>query len=211
MQKKVFFVSLLAFACATSALAAKDKFDREALGNKWGVPSGSLYINNNQLQGDSMSLGYFKKSGGATQAAAKVVLNGTDLQYGAVAVGDVATGNNIFVKIQQQNGSGMFEYGGFYVGNNSGVLFFSLDAPMASPATLTASLNGSVATMTIKSSSGTQSYQYDYGTGFGTGGGLGTYGAVSLDNYKSTAPAEELAIKPVVVMGTNAKDMSLSR
>ena len=142
-MKKTFTFGMVALTvaggvalCTTSAMAAKDNFDRATLGNKWVVPAGdgALFITNNQLQGNSLSLGYDKKSNADSTTSATVYLNGTDLEYGAVASGDIATGNNAFLKIQEQNGSGMFEYGGFYVGNNSGVSFFQLDSPVPSPA-----------------------------------------------------------------------------
>jgi hypothetical protein len=196
-------------------MAARDNFDRTSLGNKWVVPSGdgSLFITNDQLQGSSLSLGYFKKSASDTKTTATVYLNGTDLEYGAVAIGDVATGSNAFVKIQSQNADGMFEYGGFYVGNNGGVDFFQLTSTVPSPATLSVSLCGTVATMKIKSSAGMQKYSYDYGSSynFGTGGGLGTYGNISLDNYKSGAASCTDAIGATVIKGSNARDLSLSK
>jgi hypothetical protein len=208
MQHKVLIAGLLAVLASSSALAAKDNFDRASLGSKWIVTSPSLYITANQLQGDSLALGYLKKAASATSASASVILNGPDLQYGAVAVGDIASGNNAFVKLQAQDGSGTFSHGAFYVGNNGGGSFFTLDAPAASPATLSVTLSGTVATMTIKSSSGTQSYQYDYGASFGSGGGLGTYGPISLDNFKTKAPAAEAVTAPHVVTGSNARDLS---
>jgi hypothetical protein len=116
---------------------------------------------------------------------ATVYLTSTDLEYGAVASGDIAGGNNAFAKIQAQTSDGNFSNGAFYVGNNGGGDFFTLDSEVPSPAKLSLSFCGTVATMIIKSAAGTQTYNYDYGTSFGTGGGLGTYGSVALDNYKS--------------------------
>jgi hypothetical protein len=204
--------------CASSAMAARDNFDRASLGRKWVVPAGdgALFITNNQLQGDTLSLGYDKRSNADTTTSATVYLNGTDLEYGAVASGDIATGNNAFVKLQEQNGSGMFEYGGFYVGNNGSVDFFQLNSPVPSPATMTVSFCGTVATLKIKSAAGTQKYTYDYGTTFGTGGGLGTYGLISLDNYKSKvggcAADGGMSTKGArVIKGSDARDLSLSK
>lgn len=211
MQRKILLTGLLAVLCASSAMAAKDNFDRVSLGSKWVATSGSLYITANQLQGDTGSLGYFTKSAKNTGVSAQVILNDTSLQYGAVALGDIAGGNNAFVKIQSQDGGGMFDHGGFYVGNNGGGGFFTLDAPMSSPATISVKFSGTMATLTIKSGSGTQSYSYDYGTSFGTGGGVGTYGVVSLDNYKSSGKVTEAGVKPVMITGSNAKDLSLNK
>lgn len=213
-MKKMLLLSV-AVLFVTSAMAAKDNFNRSSLGSKWAVPSGdgSLFITNDQLQGATLSLGYYKKSSSDTKTTATVYLNGTDLEYGAVAIGDIASGNNAFVKIQSQNADGMFEYGGFYIGNNGSVDFFALNSTVPSPATLSVSLCGTVATMKIKSSAGTQKYSYDYGSSytFGTGGGLGTYGNVSLDNYKSGAAKCADAIGATVIKGSNARDLSLSK
>ena len=197
--------------CATSAMAAHDDFDRANLGNKWVIVSPNLFISNNQLKGDSLALGYDKKSVSDSKVSATVYLNGTDLEYGAVASGDIASGNNAFIKLQEQNGSGEFEYGAFYVGNNGGGNFFQLNSPVPSPAVLTLSFCGTVATMKIKSADGTQKYTYDYGTTFPTGGGLGTYGNISLDNYRSKIGGCADAIGATPVKGSNAKDLSLTK
>ncbi|HTK79555.1 MAG TPA: hypothetical protein VL286_03865 [Rhizomicrobium sp.] len=210
-MKTMLMLSVLAGGAVlcTSAMAAHDNFDRADLGNKWVVVSPNLYISNNQLKGDSLALGYDKKSASDTTVKATLFLNGTDLEYGAVASGNIASGNNAFVKLQEQNGSGEFEYGGFYVGNNGGGNFFQLNSPVPSPATLTLSFCGTVATMKIKSAAGTQKYTYDYGTTFGTGGGLGTYGNISLDDYKSKLGGCADAVGATVIKGSNARDLSL--
>lgn len=210
MKRHFLLAGLLAAATCNPALAAGDKFNRVTLGNKWVVTAGNLYIVNNQLRGDTGSLGYYTKASAGVTGQAVVQLNGTDLQYGAVAVGDIASGNNAFLKIQAQDGTGMFDHGGFYIGNNGSVLFFTLDAPMASPATVKVTFSGTVATMSIYSPSGTQSYQYDYGMTFGTGGGLGTYGPVSLDNFKSKAAVED-AFGPAPRRVTFSDAVDLSR
>jgi hypothetical protein len=170
---------------ATSALAGSDAFNRPKLGNTWVVLSGgSLSIANHELVGTSLSLGYMTTSSTDKAASAVVFLGGTDLEYGAVAVGNIAGGNNAFVKIQEQDGTGMFEYGAFYTGNNGGGLFFALASPVPSPAILDVSFCGTTtATMRITSAAGVQTYTYDYGTTFGAGAGLGTYGFIGLDNF----------------------------
>lgn len=195
--------------CATSAMAAKDNFNRSSLGKKWVATSGTLSISNDQLVGSTGALGYDKKSASDSTVSATVYLNGTDLQYGAVASGDIASGNDAFVKIQSDIGDGMFDAGAFYTGNNGGGNFFSLNSEVPSPATLTVSFCGTVAKMTIKSAAGTQKYTYDYGTSFGTGGGLGTYGPISLDNYKSK-PASGCEPDPeaIPVNRSNAIDLT---
>ncbi len=204
---------LVAALFATSAMAAKDNFNRAALGSKWVTVSGSQSISNNQFVGDSLSLGYFKKSKEDTAVSAVVDLTSTDLEYGAVASGDIASGNNAFVKIQAQTGDGKFSNAGFYVGDNGGGDFFALDSEVPSPATLSVTFCGTVATMKIKSSAATQTYKYDYGTSFGTGGGLGTYGSVALDNYvsKPAGCAQETGGVWIKKGSSKIHDLSLSK
>jgi hypothetical protein len=168
----------------TSALAGSDPFNRPHLGASWVVLSGgSLSISNHQMVGASLSLGYKTTSSKDTAASAVVFLNSTDLEYGAVALGNIAGGNNAFVKIQAQNSAGTFDHAGFYNGNNSGSVFFALSSPVPSPAILDVFFCGTIATMRITSAAGVQTYTNDYGTTYGPGGGLGTYGSVGLDNY----------------------------
>ena len=168
---------------ATSAMAGSDAFNRPHLGTGWVVTAGSLSISNHQLVGTSLSLGYLKGSAKDTAASAVVFINGTDLEYGAVAVGNIGGGSNAFVKIQAQTGNGTFDHGAFYTGNNGGGLFFALSSPVPSPAILDVFFCGTTATMRITSAAGVQTYTNNYGTTYGPGGGLGTYGSVGLDNY----------------------------
>ena len=209
-MKKILLLGVAALF-ATSAMAAKDNFNRSSLGDNWQVPYPTLSISNNQLVGTSLALGYDTQSSSDNQAHALVYLNGTDLEYGAVAVGDVANGTNAFVKIQSQNGDGVFEYGAFYTGDNGGGDFFALDSTVPSPAKLIVTICGTTAVMKIKSSAGIQKYKYDYGTSIGTGGGLGTYGNISLDNYGSRNTGCTDAKGATWVVPTKAKDLSLSK
>lgn len=178
---------ILAALAASSALAARDNFDRSKLGRKWVVTVGRLYVAGDRLQGKSAGLGYDTSSANDWGASATVYLNGTDLEYGAVALGDIAGGNNAFVKIQSQNGDGMFEYGAFYTGDNGEGEFFPLKELASSPATISAWFCGTYGFLRIKSAASSHKYYYNYGTNFGSGAGLGAGGAVSLDNYKSGA------------------------
>jgi hypothetical protein len=123
---------------------------------------------------------YLKGSSKDTAASAVVFLGSTDLEYGAVALGNIAGGNNAFVKIQAATGAGTFDHGAFYVGNNGSGVYF---APLPSLAILDVFFCGTTATMRITSAAGVQIYANNYGTTFGPGGGLGTYGSVGLDNY----------------------------
>ena len=212
MKRTLILASLATVLCATSALAAHDDFNRTTLGGHWVIPTGSLFIVADQLQGATGSLGYDKKSRADTTVSATVYLPSTDLEYGAVASGDIAAGNNAFVKIQAQTGDGKFSNGAFYTGNNGGGSFFALSSEVPSPAELSVSFCGTVATMKIKSAAHTQVYTYDYGASFGAGGGLGTYGSVALDNYRSKPGGCALQEKGTVIKkGSSARDLSLSK
>jgi hypothetical protein len=194
-------VAIASSACLStvSALAGEnsDAFNRPSLGSNWVVTSGSLSITDDQLVGLSAeSLGYLTPvSKNQTAASAVVFLGGTDLEYGAVAVGDINAGTNAFVKIQSDNGVGTFDHAAFYTGNNGGSGcsgcddFFELSSPVPSPAILDVWFCGDRAVMQITSSAGVQTYTYNYHTKFVGGAGLGTYGSVSLDNFVEFAKA----------------------
>lgn len=196
-MKKTLICKIVALALAgvslsvTSAFAGgSDAFNRRALGAKWVITAGSLSISNHQLVGSSLSLGYLTTSANDTAASAVVFLGGTDVEYGAVALGNIAGGSNAFVKLQSQNGSGTtFDTAGFYTGNNGPGTFFTLSSPVPSPAIVDVFFCGTTAEMRITSVAGVQTYTNNYGTTYGPGGGLGTYGLVRLDNYVGFASA----------------------
>jgi hypothetical protein len=169
---------------ATSALAGSDAFNRPHLGPKWVPTSGStLSISHHELVGGTASLGAFTGSSQDTAASAVMFLGGTDLEYGAVAVGNIAGGTNAFVKLQAQDGAGTFDHAAFYTGNNGSGTFFALSSPVPSPAIVDVFFCGTTATMRITSAAGVQTYTNNYGAKFGTGAGLGTFGSIGLDNY----------------------------
>jgi hypothetical protein len=184
---KIVTLAVAVSLSATSALAQKgaDAFNRPTLGSGWVVTAGSLSIANHEMVGTSLSLGYIKSSilDKATAASTVVFLGSTDTEYGAVALGNIAGGNNAFVKIQSQNGLGTFDTAAFYTGNNGGGNFFTLSSPVPSPAILDVFFCGTTATMRITSAAGVQVYTNNYGTTFGIGTGLGTFGSVGLDNF----------------------------
>jgi hypothetical protein len=102
--------------------------------NDWVVlTGGSLSISNHELVGTSGSLGYLKGSSKDTAASTVVFLGGTDLEYGAVPLGNIAGGNNAFVKIQAANGAGRFDHGAFYTGNKGSGVYFAPSSPVPQP------------------------------------------------------------------------------
>jgi len=198
---------------ATSALAAgSDAFNRARLGAKWVVTAGSLSISSHAMVGSSLSLGYLTASANDTAGSVLVAIH-TDLEYGAVALGNIAGGSNAFVKIQSQNGLGTFDTAAFYTGNNGGGTFFSLSSAVPSPALLDVFFCGTTATMRITSAAGVQTYTHDYGTTFGSGAGLGTFGSVRLDNFVGFAGTCSSAVVDGIPDSAmpRAKDLSLGQ
>jgi|SRR5579862_420123 len=186
---KIPTLAVAVLLCAMSAFAQNgaDAFNRQGLGTTWVTTAGSLTITNHQMAGSSGSLGYLKAASKAKAASAVLFLTSTDLEYGAVALGNIGAGNNAFVKLQAQDGTQTFTNGAFYTGNNGGGTFFALSSPVPSPAVLDVFFCGTVATMRITSAAGVQTYTNDYGATFGAGAGLGTYGSVGLDNFVGSA------------------------
>jgi hypothetical protein len=207
---KIAFLTLALALCTTSAMAGADAFNRAKLGGSWVPVSGSFALSNHELIGSTLALAYSTSSTGNSAGTVVVSLGSTDLEYGAVALGNIAGGNNAFVKIQAQNGAGTFDHGAFYTGNNGTGTFFALSSPVPSPAVLDVFFCGPVAFMRITSAAGTQVYSNNYGGTFGKGVGLGTYGSVLLDNYigfaSSCSAAQQTAI-PAAMMPA-AKDLS---
>jgi hypothetical protein len=209
-------VTLAVVACvsllATSALAGgSDAFNRKMLGTRWHAVDGSVTITDDHFAGTSEALAYFSASNEDTAATAVVELGGTDLEYGAIALGDIASGNNAFVKIQAQNGDGTFDHAAFYSGDNGGGTFFELNSTVPSPAVLDVFFCGTTAVMKITSAAGVQEYTNDYGTTFPAGAGLGTYGSVGLDNYVGFPSACHDGLQHAVAASSMPQAVDLSK
>ncbi len=169
---------------ASAALAGgSDAFNRGALGPNWVSTSGTLSISNHELVGTTLAIGYYKPSAKDTAASAVAFLGGTDLEYAAIALGNIGGGSDAFVKIQSQNGGGTFDHAAFYTGNNAVGNFFTLSSPVPSPAVMDVFFCKTTATLRITSAAGVQVYTNDYGATYGSGAGLGTYGSIAMDNF----------------------------
>lgn len=186
-----------------------DNFNRPdgSLGSNWIVQSGSFGIVSNTARGSSNGLVTFVGGSGAALEADVAANGATDTDYVALVLGYADTANNLFLKVQTQNGAGTFDTAGCYVGNNGsgggfGLAFFTLSAPFAT-AHMRVDLSGTTATMTftnIDGGAGTQSYTCTGApaTG-GTGIGMGGYaGVASLDNFAGAGAAPAAAAIPAV-------------
>ena len=171
---------------------------------------------NGELHGDNLADADFMDSDAlvAQSATVKVTLHGTGVQYGAIMIGrNPLVDDTAFVKIQSQNGTGMFDHVGFLTGSNGKGPFIAMTSPMASPATMTVSMFAGVAVLTIKSSSGTQVYTGNYPPNK-KGTGLGTWGSVGLDNFTTPttfppAAGRASSVRPVHVIESNAVDLTV--
>jgi len=196
------------------AFAGSDAFNRPKIGKQWVAVSGSIGISNREFVGSTLSLSYQKTSASNTAATAVIRLGSSDVEYGAIALGNIAGGNNAFIKLQSQNGSGTtFDTAGFCTGNNNDVDFFLLPTPVPSPAVVDAFFCGTTATMRITSAAGIQAYTFNYGTAYPSGAGLGTYGLVGLDNFIGFASACTDVVEGAVDAATmpKATDLSLAK
>jgi hypothetical protein len=182
--------------CVAPTFAAHDSFSRQELGPTWTVDQGDLYLQGKKLHGATLSVGTFNRARHDTSATVDVAAYGNGIAYGAITIGDVAEGTNVFMKIQTQNGQGTFDTAGFYTGNNGGGYFFAVDLPPTNKIRMTGSMSGTVATMTFTDTEGNvlASYSYDYGFVPKKGGiGLGTWGNVGLDRLSTTMADDDAA------------------
>ena len=192
MSKRL-VTGLICASCVVPIFAATDNFNRQELGDTWTVDTGDLYIQGKKMHGASESLGTFNKAKHDTSATVDVAVYGKNIAYGAITIGDAATGRNVFMKIQTQNGEGTFDTAAFYTGNNGGGYFFAVDLPPTNKVRMTGSMSGTVATMTFTDTEGNvlATYSYDYGRAPKKAGiGLGTWGNVGLDRLSTTMAAD---------------------
>lgn len=194
MKKKLLGL-LVAGMLSGSAFAATDDFNRTALGTNWTVQSGSFSLDGATAGGSGLGLATYEPGSGSNSASLDVAFHpGTE--YAALVLGYQDLGHNAFIKVQTQNGPGTVDHAAFYYGNNGGGSFFNVLGLSDSNFSMTASLVGSLATLTITGGSGTQTFTHDYGAAsFGSGVGVGVYGNARLDNFStdvnSTAPVPE--------------------
>jgi hypothetical protein len=203
-----------ATAQIVSPVVVLDNFNRAdgSLGSNWIVQAGSFGIVSNTARGSSVGLATFVGGSGAVLEA-DIATNGTtSTDYVALVLDYADTSNDLFLKVQTQNGAGTFDTAGCYIGNNGsgpggafGLDFFNLSAPFAT-AHMRVELVGTDVTMSftnIDGGAGTQTYTCTGApaTG-GTGIGIGGFaGAASLDNFAAGAAPAVAAIPAAGSLG----------
>ena len=197
-----------------------DDFNRPdgPIGPLWTVVDGSFNVVGNRADaGSSLSRALLT---GAVSSVVEmdIAMTGTGTDYVAAVLDQGAGASNIFVKVQNNGGTPLFDRAGCYTGNNGpgfGLGFFSLSAPFA-----TAHMRVSVDALrvvtleltNIDGGAGTQTYVC---TGAppaeGTGAGIGNFaaGLGFIDNFAVDGVADaDLSIVMTdapdpVVAGTN--------
>ena len=120
------------------AMRILDDFNRAdgPIGAAWTVQGGSCDVLGSAavcsgMPGWATFNGY---SGDGNAAEADVAVSGTDLQYTGLLLNYGAGVDNLFIKVQQQDGGGAFDHAACYTGSGGtpfGLGFFQLDAPFA--------------------------------------------------------------------------------
>ncbi len=187
MKKKVFVSTLVVLVLALVALTAVFAADKPADATLSAAPT--MYVPT------AADLAYSGVTAGDV-AEGDIQAVGTSLQYtGLVLNGDGVNPNaaHPFLKVQQQNASGSFEYAACYTGNNGsafGLGFFALTQPFNN-AHMRASRVGSTVTIAFTNVNGgalpNQTYVCE-GAPTPPGGNIGTLGYANIakiDNFSN--------------------------
>ncbi|MHB9033641.1 MAG: hypothetical protein ACYC6L_11405 [Anaerolineae bacterium] len=162
------------------------------LGDRWTVGSGNCTITGSAATCDNRGMATINDPlGGGNAAEADVQAVGTSLQYAALLLNYGAGVNNVFIKVQQQDGGGKFNYLGCRTGNNGGTFGLGLhvlDSPFASAHMKVTRYGNQVTIRFSNIDGGTQADQEYICSGApnpeGTGIGIaGYYGASRIDNF----------------------------
>jgi len=180
-----------------AAVTILDNFNRAngPIGSAWTNRAGAFMVSNNAAVGSPSALATYNGLT-TTIAEADVQSVGTGLEYVGLVLGYKDISNNLFMKVQNQDGDNKFEYASCYVGNNGGGFgkgFFSLTSGFNS-AHMRVELVGSTVTMTfsrIDGGTGTQTYTCTGApTTGGSGAGIVGYSGISrIDNFAAATTA----------------------
>lgn len=218
-MKRIFaFATLLSITTLATATEFADSFNRAdspTLTGNWDVIAGDIAIENGEAAGRPFSPGLALAQAAGNvhgmrfQMDVRAVANGT-FSYAALAIGTggTAPGQGLFVKVQDNNGDGLFDTYGFYTGNNqasgfSGAMFGVLDNPI-SRARVTAYVDGDVVRLGIDSDFDGFSNATTSANGVGELAlsdrfGFGISGGAYADNYSATAVPEPATLAAIGV------------
>ena len=120
---------------AGRAVTVLDDFNRAdgPIGPNWTNQAATFNVVSNAAQGGSMAIATFNGVA-SSWLEGDVATNGTTTQYTGFVLDYGAGITNLFLKVQDNSGSGQFSNAACYTGNNSGSFglgFFSLTAPFS--------------------------------------------------------------------------------
>jgi hypothetical protein len=185
------------FSRATSACDDFNRADSPSMGPDWLEQAGDIEVLANEGHG-VMNMSMMSHTGasgnyvGSTMSARFDTYGG--LVYVAMVAGFADTGNNIFVKVQDNNIDGLYDRVFFYFGNNGGSwggtsYYSDLATPTVSGTmTLYFDVSGDIAYLDIDNDASglTETFSNDGLLGvagfLGTGYGVGTYGSARFDD-----------------------------
>lgn len=182
-------IALLGTTAAHGSVVLDDfnRPDGAGFGPDYTVRSGRPSILNNRAVTTVQSLATYDGSF-ATAASDDVALSGRDAgSYVALTLG-YGGERNYFIKVQDDNGDGLFDRYAFYGGNNelNGVVG-DLGAAFRM-GSIAVSYSGTVAKLVVGTKSGSQTYTHDYGFLPGLKNiGLGLNGLGAADNLRFDA------------------------
>lgn len=199
--------TLTSLAPATAGVL--DDFNRPdgPIGSAWTVHDGSCNVVGNAASCESLGRATFDGApGDGLTAEADIATNGTSLQYTGLLLSYGAGSSNVFIKVQQQGGSGQFDHGACYTGNNGGSFglgFFAFSETFAT-AHLKAARVGDVVTIELTNvDGGTKAPQTYVCAGAppveGTGVGIHGYAGIArIDNFAVAGAAAAEAVIPAL-------------
>jgi hypothetical protein len=182
----------LVFAVSASATATVQVVDdfNNGVYSGWTTREGTLSESGSVLAGTNYSLATYDSMAGRTIGVDAV--GGVSTSYVAAVLNYSSLDDNLFVKIQDNSGNGLFDRVYFYRGNNGDSAVSGLDnVPLtfevhATYFQVTDNGNGTVtATVSATGDTWTKTLTNTYA---GTGGGLGFYGTAQVDNFYLAVP-----------------------
>jgi hypothetical protein len=193
---------------------ANDTFDRPDsgdLGGDWTVQTGAWRIETNQARSSTnltMDLALFNTASSNGTISADIFYTGNPrITYCALVAGFSNVANNVFVKLQDDTGSGSFNAVYFYYGNNGGPWpgmtggASSLAVTPFTQARVTLLLSNNFAILEIdRNFDGTPENVITRGglpaASLGYGAGLGGFNNATFDNFHVGAGWQPIAINP---------------
>lgn len=208
----ILVTSLVSFVSADSFSDDFNRADSPNLTGAWDVLAGDIALQNGEAAGRPLSLGLAlaQASGNVRGLVFSMDVRanpGAAFSYAALAVGTSGTGagQGLFIKIQDNDGDGLFDTYGLYTGNNnpsgfSGAMFGVLNQQTSS-AKISAHIEGDVVRLNVQtpgashdlSAAGVNELVLSDRFGFGLSG------SAYADNYSAEAVPEPASLAAIGV------------